>query len=744
MKKDTYKVNGMHCASCVLTIERALKGVKGVERADVNLATEKVTVTYDPAVAQPDEFAKAVKAIGYELSVPPEIASGVIARPKEALTREAEKEAKTSAEKALEIKIVVGLVLSALVVIGSYIPGFPVLSRPTIQMLFATVVQFWVGTQFYSGLNLLLKYRRADMNTLVAVGTLAAYAFSVISTVAPELFTARGLQAGLYYDVSAVLITLILLGKYLEARARGKASQAIKKLIGLSPKVARIAKDGGDIEIPLSEVKAGDILRVRPGDKVPVDGVILEGHSSIDESMVTGESMPVGKNSGDKVIGATVNKYGTFTMRAERVGADTVLSQIVRMVEEAQGSKAPIQKLADTVAAYFVPVVFAIAALTFVSWLAFGPKPALAFALTNFVAVLIIACPCALGLATPIGMIVGIGKGAESGILIKDSEALELTHKVKAIVLDKTGTLTVGAPSVTDILAENPKEILRLSASAEQGSEHPLGRAILERAKAEGIKLADFNGFEAVPGAGVKATVEGKKVFIGTRKLMHEESISHEVWEEKMRKLEEEGKTVVLVAEEGAVRGIIAIADTLKPESKEAVAGLKRLGLLVIMMTGDNERTARAIGRAVGIDHIMAEVRPENKAEEVKKLQAEGKKVAMVGDGINDAPALTQADVGIAMGTGTDIAMEAADVTLLRGDLRLISTTLALSRATIRNVKENLFWAFFYNIALIPLAAGAFYPFFGILLNPIFAAAAMALSSLTVVGNALRLRRFKG
>ncbi len=814
MKTSTFKVQGMHCASCVLTIERALKRIKGVEKATVNLPAEKATVTYDPVAVTPETFVRAVKDVGYELILSKETvgedgqkgaatvtmkilgmesphcaavveravktlpgvikadldfsnqravlaidtAKTSISEVEQAISdagykpiREAKgeelaakiEEEKKASERLIKRKIIVGILLSAAVVVGSYFPAVPFLRNPVVLLLLSIPVQFWVGAQFYSGLRLVWKYRTADMNTLVAVGTLAAFGFSLVATVAPEIFISRGLAAGLYYDVSSVIITFILLGKYLEARARGRASQAIKKLMGLSPKTARKVVDGEDIEVALEQVQVGDILRVVPGDKIPVDGVLLEGYSSIDESMVTGESMPVGKISGDEVIGATVNKYGTFTMRATKVGKDTVLSQIVKMVEDAQGSKAPIQKLADIIAAYFVPAVFVVAIVTFSLWMVYGPAPALAFALTNFVAVLIIACPCALGLATPIGMMVGIGKGAELGVLIKDSEALELAHKIKAIILDKTGTLTMGKPSVTDIVDDNFKEILRLAASAEQGSEHPLARAIVERAKAEQIELANFSDFEAISGAGIRAVVDGRKILIGTRKLMHGENISHEAWEEKIRQLEEEGKTTVLISENGRVRGIIAIADTLKPEAKEAMSSLRKLGLEVIMITGDNERTARAIAREVGIEQVMAEVKPEHKAEEVKKLQAEGKRVAMVGDGINDAPALTAADVGIAMGAGTDIAMEAADVTLMRSNLLSIVDAIALSKATIRNVKQNLFWAFFYNVALIPVAAGVLYPLFNVLLNPMLAAAAMAASSLTVVGNALRLRRFK-
>ncbi len=602
------------------------------------------------------------------------------------------------------------------------------------------------------------------MNTLVAVGTLAAFGFSVMATVVPEIFTSRGLEAGLYFDVSAVIIEFILLGRFLETRAKGKASAAIKKLMGLSPKTARRVRDGVDEDVSLESVVVGDVLRVRPGEKIPVDGVILEGESAIDESMVTGESMPVTKKSGDAIVGATVNKYGSFTMRATKVGSDTVLSQIIKMVEQAQGSKAPIQRIVDVIASYFVPIVFVIAIATFVIWYVAGPAGALAFALTNTVAVLIIACPCAMGLATPIAIMVGVGKGAEHGILIKDAEALELAHKITTVVLDKTGTLTVGAPSVTDVVSslsntpasvipspdrdrdEGTRQILALAAAVEQGSEHPLAQAIVDRAKHDGVTFGGASDFKAIPGQGVTALINGARVVVGTYDLAKNNQVKNGPigpFLTEAEKLESQGKTVVYVSEDGMIRGILAIADTIKKEAHEAVATLKRSGVKVIMMTGDNPRTAQAVAGDLGIEEVLAQVKPEDKAKRIKELQGRGMRVAMVGDGINDAPALTQADVGIAMGTGTDVAMEAADVTLMRGNVSLIATAIRLSRATMRNVKQNLFWAFAYNVVLIPVAAGVLYPFTKTLLNPILAAAAMALSSLTVVGNSLRLRRFR-
>jgi Cu+-exporting ATPase len=556
----------------------------------------------------------------------------------------------------------------------------------------------------------------------------------------------KGVMLDVYFDTSAAIIVLILLGRFLEARAKGRTSEAIKKLIGLQPKTARVIRNGNEVDIPVGDVNLGDIVLVRPGEKIPVDGILKEGYSSIDESMVTGESLPVEKKEGDTVIGATLNKTGTFRFEATKVGKDTVLAQIIRLVQEAQGSKPPIARMVDVIAGYFVPVVIALAIITFIVWALFGPRPAFTYAFLNFIAVLIIACPCALGLATPTSIMVGTGKGAENGILIRGAEALETAHQLNAIVLDKTGTLTRGEPSVTDIVESGistKRDVLTLAASAEKGSEHPLGEAIVKKAKAEGLSLFEPRDFQAMAGHGIEATVDSKRVLLGNVRLMEERRIPLNGFAEKAQDFSGQGKTPMFLAIDGRCAGIIAVADTLKDSSKEVVETLHRMGLEVVMLTGDNERTAKAIARQIGIDRVLADVLPEAKVEEIRKLQAGGKKVGMVGDGINDAPALAQADVGIAIGTGTDVAMESSDITLIGGDLRGVVTAIALSKATIRNIKQNLFWAFAYNTVLIPVAAGILFPFFGILLNPIFAAAAMAFSSVTVVSNALRLRGFR-
>jgi Cu+-exporting ATPase len=556
----------------------------------------------------------------------------------------------------------------------------------------------------------------------------------------------KGLMLDVYFDTSAAIIVLILLGRFLESRAKGRTSEAIKKLMGLQPKTARVIRDGREMDISLKEVVPGDIVLVRPGEKIPVDGIVREGYSSVDESMVTGESIPIEKRAGDKVIGATINKSGSFQFEATRVGKDTVLAQIIRLVQEAQGSKPPIARMADVIASYFVPVVILVAIATFLIWVVFGPHPSLTYAFLNFVAVLIIACPCSLGLATPTSIMVGTGKGAENGILIRGAEALETAHQLHIIVLDKTGTLTRGEPSVTDIVESKrftQKEILTLSASAERRSEHPLGEAILKKAMEEGLTLLDPKDFQAIAGQGIEATIDSKRILLGNKKMMDERKVNLNGMADRSEQLSREGKTPMFLAVDGEMAGVIAVADTLKDHSREAVEALHRMGLEVVMLTGDNRRTAEAIAKQAGIDRVLAEVLPEMKAEEVRRLQSEGKKVGMVGDGINDAPALAQADVGIAIGTGTDVAMESSDITLIGGDLKGIVTAIALSKATIRNIKQNLFWAFAYNTILIPVAAGVLFPFFGILLNPIFAAGAMAFSSVTVVSNALRLRRFK-
>ncbi len=746
IEKVTLPIRGMSCASCVKKVEDTLNGLEGVVRASVNFATERATVQYIPGAVSMEDFKKAVKDAGYEILETKRVEKEDIV--------DREKAAREAEYRKLKLKFLTGVLLVIpIFVLGHWktlgLSSLYDVSREVnfyLQLIFQTPIQFWVGWQFYLGAWKTAKHRSADMNTLIAVGTSAAYFYSILATFLPWLFGAKGLMAEVYFDTAGAIIVLILLGRLLEARAKGQTSEAIKKLIGLQAKTARVLRDGKEMDIPVEEVRIGDLVVVRPGEKVPVDGVIREGYSSVDESMVTGESIPVEKKAGDEVIGATINKTGTFTFEATKVGKDTMLAQIIKMVEEAQGSKPPIARLADIIASYFVPAVIGIAIITFIVWYFFGPAPALTYAMLNFVAVLIIACPCALGLATPTSIMVGTGKGAENGVLIRGGEALETAHKLNVIVMDKTGTLTKGEPSVTDIVeADGYKrgDILRYAASAEKGSEHPLGEAIVNRAKEWNIPLINPQNFKAIAGHGIEASIDGKSLIMGNLKLMRDRGIQLEGLEEKAEELSNQGKTPMFVAIGGNPAGLIAVADTLKENSKEAVDALHRMGVEVAMMTGDNRRTADAIAKQIGIDCVLAEVLPEVKADEVKKLQAEGKKVGMVGDGINDAPALAQADVGIAIGTGTDVAMESSDITLISGDLRGVVTAIALSRATIRNIKQNLFWAFAYNTILIPVAAGVLFPFFGILLNPIFAAAAMGLSSVTVVSNALRLRRFK-
>jgi Cu+-exporting ATPase len=735
-------VQGMTCASCVNRVEKALRSIKGVVNVNVNFATQRASVEYLSGEATVKGLKQAVQDAGYEVL---EVKEEDIVE-KERLAREGEL-------TRLKWKFITGAVLLVPILVlmygASFLEKWPGLSRGTnffIQFLLATPVQFWAGRQFYAGFWKALRHRTSDMNTLIAVGTSAAYLYSLIATFLPHLFMARGLMLDVYFDSSAAIIVLILLGRFLEARAKGRTSEAIKKLIGLQPKTARVIRDGNEVDIPVGDVALGDVVVVRPGEKIPVDGVLKEGYSSVDESMVTGESLPVEKREGDTVIGATLNKTGTFRFEATKVGKDTVLAQIIRLVQEAQGSKPAIARMVDVIASYFVPVVIALAIVTFIVWLLLGPHPAFTYAFLNFIAVLIIACPCALGLATPTSIMVGTGKGAENGILIRGAEALETAHQLNAIVLDKTGTLTRGEPSVTDVVVSGglpEKDLLVLAASAEKGSEHLLGEAIVKRAKLDGLTLLDPINFQAIAGHGIEATVNSKRVLLGNERLMQERGIPLNRMAEKARELSSQGKTPMFLSIDERCAGIIAVADTLKENSKEAVETLHRMGLEVVMLTGDNERTAKAIAGQIGIDRVLAEVLPQTKAEEIRKLQAEGKKVGMVGDGINDAPALAQANVGIAIGTGTDVAMESSDITLMGGDLRGVVTAIALSKATIRNIKQNLFWAFAYNTVLIPVAAGVLFPFFGVLLNPIFAAGAMAFSSVTVVSNALRLRRFR-
>jgi Cu+-exporting ATPase len=742
VEKVVLPIQGMTCASCVNKVEKALNSLKGVVQASVNFATERASVEYIPEEVSIRDLKKVVEEAGYQVL---EVKEEDIVE-KERLAREAEL-------YQLKLKFILGAIFLAPILFlmygASFFEKWIGLSKEVnffLQFLLATPVQFWAGWQFYVGFWKATKHKTSDMNTLIAVGTSAAYLYSLIVTFAPHRIMVKGLMLDVYFDTSAAIIVLILLGRFLEARAKGKTSEAIKKLIGLQPKAARVVRNGSEVDIPVEEVSIGDIVVVRPGEKIPVDGIVKEGISSVDESMVTGESLPVEKKSGDSVIGAAINKTGTFKFEATKVGKDTVLSQIVRLVQEAQGSKPPIARMVDVIASYFVPVVIFIAIVTFIVWSFFGPHPALTYAFLNFVAVLIIACPCALGLATPTSIMVGTGKGAENGILIRGAEALETAHQLNTIVLDKTGTLTKGEPSVTDIIESerfNRREILGLAASAEKGSEHPLGEAIVKKAREEGVDLLETKDFQAIAGRGIEATVDSKRVLLGNLRLMEEKEISLNGLFNKAERLSNEGKTPMFLVVEKQAAGIIAVADTLKENSKEAVKAFHRMGLKVVMLTGDNQRTARAIANQIGVDRVLAEVLPEMKAEEVKRLQSEGRKVGMVGDGINDAPALAQANVGIAIGTGTDVAMESSDITLIAGDLRGIVTAIALSKATIRNIKQNLFWAFAYNTILIPVAAGVLFPFFGILLNPIFAAGAMAISSVTVVSNALRLRRFK-
>ncbi|MFC1901138.1 heavy metal translocating P-type ATPase, partial [Chloroflexota bacterium] len=743
-KKSVFPVGGMTCAACVNRVEEALQSVPGVVSANVNLASEKATVEYTEDTSY-TELRRAVEDAGYEL--------GAEAEKLEDVTIASQREL-----RGVRNRFIFAAVVAALIMLLMWLPAFT--GRPYLLWALATPVQFWAGWRFYKGAWGALKHRTADMNTLVAVGTSAAYFYSMTAVLFPGLFSTVGEGIGLYFDTSAMIVALILLGRYLEARARGQTSEAIKKLIGLNPDTATVIRDGKESEISVDDVQVGDFILVKPGERVPVDGIIKEGYSSIDESMITGESIPVEKKEGDEVIGASINRMGSFTFEATRVGKDTTLAQIVRLVEEAQGSKAPIQRLADIIASYFVPIVISIAIITFIVWYFAGPAPSFTYAILNFVAVLIIACPCAMGLATPTAIIVGTGKGAENGILIRNAETLERSHKINTVLLDKTGTLTLGEPRVTDIIATDSSEdeILQLATSAERGSEHPLGEAIVRAASEKGLKTLPVSDFEAIPGQGIRATVNRKKLFLGNLRLMNEKKLSLNGLAEDVERLREDDKSVMYIGSGKKVTGVIALADTIKPNAGAAVEALHRLGIRVIMITGDNRQTAEAIAREANIDKVLAEVLPENKAEEVKKLQDEGRIVAMVGDGINDAPALAQADVGIAIGTGTDVAMETGDITLISGDVGGIVTAIALSKRTVRTIKQNLFWAFAYNTVLIPVAAGVLFLAFrsgGVpsglhfilgdygFLNPILAAAAMAASSITVVTNSLRLKRYK-
>ena len=744
-KKSIFPVGGMTCATCVAHVEEALRSVPGVVSVGVNLGSEKATVEYLESTTYAD-LKKAVEDAGYELGKELNALEDVSA---------------TSQREVRKVRnrFIFAAILTIPIVAMMLTPSFK--GMEYLLWAMATPVQFWTGWRFYKGAWGALKHRTTDMNTLIAVGTSAAYLYSVIAVLFPSIFTSSGMTAHVYFDTSSAIITLILLGRYLEARAKGQTSEAIKKLIGLQTKTAIVIRNGKEQQIPIEEVLTGDLVLVKPGERVPVDGIIRKGYSSLDESMITGESIPIEKKAGDEVIGATINKTGSFRFEATKIGKDTTLARIVRLVEEAQGSKAPVQRLADVIASYFVPTVIGIAIITFLVWFFAGPSPTLTYAFLNFVAVLVIACPCALGLATPTAIIVGTGRGAEHGILIRSAETLERAHKINTVLLDKTGTLTVGKPAVTNIIAAagyTEDEILHLAASVEKNSEHSLAEAIVKAAAEKELELSPVSEFNAIPGFGVEAKVDGKQIILGNMKLTQERKLTLNGQETRVKELWFEGKTVMFVGIDGKVAGMIALADTIKPDAVNVVRQLHKMGIEVAMVTGDNQRTAEAIAKQASIDRVFADVLPEHKADEVKKLQSEGKIVAMVGDGINDAPALAQADVGIAIGTGTDVAMETGDITLIRGELKGIVTAISLSKRTMRTIRQNLFWAFAYNTILIPIAAGVLYFAFrnnpvpsGLkfilgdrgFLNPIMAAAAMALSSITVVTNSLRLRTFK-
>jgi Cu+-exporting ATPase len=747
METITLKLRGMSCASCASSIERVVSNLSGVELCNVNFGAEQAAVTYNPKVVDVSKIQQAIADIGYS--------SQLFKEENFLLTDDEDQATRRKEEHDLNRKVIIGGAISLFLVIGG-LPMMTGLNLPFIpawmhnfwlQLILTIPVQFWCGADFFINTVQAFKRRTATMDTLVATGTGAAYGYSVFATINPDFFTSQGLTTDVYFEVSALIITLILLGKLFENRAKGSTSEAMRKLMGLQAKTARVIRDGGEIDIAIAEVQLDDVILMRPGEKIPVDGEIIEGSSTIDEAMVTGESVAVKKQVGDEVIGATINKTGSFKFRATRIGKDTFLAQIVKLVQQAQGSKAPIQRLADRVTAVFVPIVIAIAITTFIIWYNFMGNVTLAVITT--VGVLIIACPCALGLATPTSIMVGTGKGAENGILIKSAESLEQAHNLKTIVLDKTGTITQGQPTVTDFVTTAGKpesktlELLSMVATVERYSEHPLAEAIVRYANDLKVELSDAQDFEAIAGSGVRGYIGKHLVQIGTYRWMQELGIATESLEQTWNSLESKGKTAIWIAVNGKIQGVMGITDAVKPSSIKAIRTLQRMGLEVVMLTGDNRRTAEVIAREVGIDRVFAEVRPEQKSAQIQRLQNEGSIVAMVGDGINDAPALAQADVGIAIGTGTDVAIAASDITLISGDLQGLVTAIQLSRATIQNIRQNLFFAFIYNILGIPIAAGILFPFFGWLLSPVIAGGAMAFSSVSVVTNALRLKNFK-
>ncbi len=732
--KTTFHISGMHCASCAVNIGKSLENVPGVKSVHINYASEQATVEHDASCTH-EKLSRAVTNVGYK---------AVIGGTDESQEELVEKE-KVREIQSTKTKLVWSSFFTTLLLLGVMVPFAPAILKNYIVMwILATPVQFWVGAQYYKSTWSGLKNRTANMDTLIALGTSVAYFYSVVAVLFEDLLLSKGVEPHVYFETSATIITLILLGKYLEMRAKGQTSEAIKKLLGLQAKTAKVIRDGKEVEIPVDQIVVGDIIVVRPGEKIPVDGVITKGESSIDESMVTGESMPVRKTVEDEVIGATINKSGSFEMKATKVGSETMLSQIIEMVRQAQGSRAPIQKLTDTVSSYFVPMVMILAVITFLIWFNFGPQPAFILALVNLIAVLIIACPCALGLATPTSIMVGTGRGAQNGILIKNAESLEIANKVNYVVFDKTGTLTKGEPEVQtfEFKEREAKDyISRLVLSVEKKSHHPLAEAVVNYVGSNNV--LEVTQFEDKSGLGIKATVDGHEVLIGTQKLMDQENVTRCADLTRLsEELKQKAQTVSFVGIDKRNVALLGISDSIKEDSRKTVEQLKEMGIIPVMITGDNQVTANAIAKELGINKVLAEVLPEDKATKVKELQARDAKsiVAMVGDGINDAPALATADIGIAMGSGTDVAIESAGITLLRGDISLVPKSINLSKSTMRNIKQNLGWAFGYNIVLIPVAMGLLYPFLGILLSPILASAAMAFSSLSVVLNSLRLK----